>query len=78
MLALELVEGTDIEQKSQDGMEDRVALPVFAEESKAEAEAEGNSQMLHEKMLEKKGLRCWNRLGRRVEHLKGEEKMDLK
>ncbi len=51
---------------------------MFGEESKVEPYQKGNSKMLHEKMLKKKGLRCWNRLGSRVEHLKGEEKMDLK
>lgn len=55
-----------------------MALPVFGEKSTVEPYQKGNSKMVREKMLEKKLLRCWNRLGSRVEHLKGEEKMDLK
>jgi len=51
---------------------------VFEVESKAEIYQKVISKMLHEKMLEKRGQRCWNKLGSRVERLKGEEKMDLK
>lgn len=53
-----------------------MALP--GAESKFEPCQKANSTMLHEKLLGKKELRCWSRLGSRVEHLKGEEKMDLR